>query len=206
MANQLESILDSFEVKRLRSLDASYLDGASRPSTEPEPSLRALGPLVQGPVAGAVGASEYWAFSVSIPAIPDVCWVCVSDYAVIHSVSGQGSAVRMLVVPFSLDIGGAITLPFLYGGPGELSTSTNSSNVPELVGMPTSPRPRGLWIPLDPELTKDGFVCRVIIKAHSTGLAQNQHSVALHGVRYIGYPVNAWGTGWLHDQARLRGS
>lgn len=205
MANQFEGVLGTFEIKRLRSLDAAFLEGANRPLTGPAPIVAAEGPgQIIGPQAGAVGNGETWSFSIEIPALPDIVWVFTSDNIVLASETATGAPTYCFLLPVTDSTYN--TIQMLVAGPGQMYPIAQQGGYLETAMVPITPRPRTFWYPIDPLVTKGGFAMRVIMQADTNGLSQDQHNVHMRGVRYLGYPVNAWGTAWLEDQVRQRGS
>lgn len=211
MADVRENATSGMLTQRLRTLDPSYLRGAIRPSgAMPEPIAIATGPNgMVGPAAGAVGGNEAWSLSVTVGSMPDVCWVLVrADYQV-NKTAGASSPIASYIWPYgSLTDGAAVRPPVLGLGLNldAVEVASGGTYVTQVIPPTTDGSGRSLWIPFDPELTKDGFDIIVHHTAAAGGLAVDSLSLNLDGIIFIGYPSNVWGTSALWAPQADRGS
>lgn len=208
MASIFETAGD-FVVTTLRTADPTFLSGAvatTRPL--PPPQVFARGPKIIGPI-GTVTATQWWVNAVTMPALPDVVWVLLTDEINIAVELGDSFFTSVFLTVFGdVDNSDEYTAPIL--GPGSslvgISTGDATGEAFAVVGVPSTPRPKQLWIPLDPERTKDGWTMLVSSFAGATPPAAGDARIDMTGVTLVGYPSNAWNTGALWAPVSSRGS
>jgi hypothetical protein len=198
----------TYSVTRLRGTDTAFLAGADRPGpTLPDPIAVAIGPRsVIGP-GSAVGALDIWGALTSIPAFPEIVWVNVSGSYILKRKTAVGGgntsyfyAVASLTNPTNTDS------PALGMG-GELDNDPVLDTGTYLNGTNAKvPRAYGLWEPIDPAKTVNGFTSMVTYIAPAAGYAIDDVEINMVGCKYLGFPVNLWGAAALWLPASARGS
>lgn len=209
MANAYDASAGEFDMTRLRTADAAYLQGVDRPSTLPEPIARAQGPFITGPQANAIGASESWICGAAVPAAGDIVWVIVNADVHVRRASGTEAAARIDVFPR-----GVVTNAAYFEGPqlgpgGDIQAlQIASGGTNPVVDVPTSRLPsQGMFLPLDPAYTSLGWdVVVKVLAGAGGGMLQNGARLDMLGFHLVGYPANVWGTGALHSVTAFRGS
>lgn len=208
MASIFETSGD-FIITRLRTEDPTYLSGAiSSAIALPPPLALARGPKILGPI-GTVTATQWWVNAVTLAALPDVVWVLLTDEISIAVEAGDSFFTSVFLTVFGdVDNSDEYSNPIL--GPGStlvgISVGDQTGEAFAVVGVPATPRPRQLWIPLDPENTKDGWTMLVSAFAGATPPAAGDARIDMSGVTLVGYPSNAWNTGALWAPVSSRGS
>lgn len=203
---------DSFEtngtwtIERLRGTDTSYLDGSGRPNAAAQPIAIATGPRIQN--TGAVGASDRWNAGQTVAANAEILWVVVSDgLAPATAATATCGIGRATWWPIGdVTDGDAFRGPVL--GIGSLTQERVASGgtfIWQAAGTPAI-YPRGLWIPLDPDLTKSGFTTVTCVQVTAAAAAAGDVNLDMSGCKMIGFPVNFWGTGQLWAPNGFRGS
>ncbi len=206
MANVFENI-GTFDLTRLRSQDVPYLSGAvSSRGEKPIPVALARGPQVLGP-GSAVGISEWWSVGVAIPATPEVAWVMVNGDYTMKSTALIPIPNRSFLFAFG-DVANVDNFrgPVLGIGTEVATAVADSGGDFTTINVPEKPRPKSLWIPLDPADTSAGWTVVITTLMGATATAADDISIDMSQVLFLGYPVNAWNNGDLWSGAAYRGS
>lgn len=207
MADVLEEV-GSFSVQRLRTTDTSFLQGAVRPELGTPPIAIATGPLVAGPVAGIVGAGEFWVVGVSVPAARDVMWIATDlnfTIAVDTATSSQPASAYIAAIGDIAD-SDAVRGP-IVGSSNLTNFNPGTGGTFDRVAADDDKTYPSIWAPLDPTSTVGGFTMIVSVLANAgTAIAVGEHRIDLTRVRLVGYPVNLWNTGVLWASTNARGS
>lgn len=206
MASVFDSHLDDFVLNWLRTPDSSYLEGADRAGTAPNPVVIAQGPHLVGGPSGAVGASEWSVVGVDIPAHAGIAWVLVMALPVFRWANAVDQPQMLHFIPLGEPTSAlnyaypVLTIPAAASAPVS-NTGFLYSAVPT-----TTFQYQNTWIPLDPEHTEDGFSCVICSQAPAAGWGASDYRLDLFSVKYLGYPINAWNTGALQQNYARRGS
>lgn len=172
----------------------------------PEPVVMARGPRnLVGPSA-ALAAGEWWEFGLQFPATPDYAWVLIQDEILVRY--SAGDQLQALYVFPTGQPGTQNTTRGPVCGPGTgLSYVVTGAAGNTIAFVPSAPRPKSLWIPIDPLYTDETWQTCVALQAPAgTGINQDTLNIVCETLRFVGYPVTAWQTGALWDVPRARGT
>jgi len=196
----------TFTIERLRTENPSYLQGSVRPGgLDPVPIAVCRGPRVTS--SSAPGDSERWVVALTVPAAPEVAWVVISGDYFVGFDSGSEMGNSFLAMFGTIDDGADTRGPIL--GPGDNIGNAVFASAGEFERVDTEgvPRTNAIWVPLDPQATKNGWtpILSVAVGATAPSGADDMRA-DLGQVILLGYPVNAWGTSALWANLAFRGS
>lgn len=183
----------------LRTVNPSYLSGVWTGAGDPPlPIAIATGPdnIV---INNTVTDAAWWGVTVPMPALANVMWVLTSADIRLRWEVSLGPPSRL-----AFFARGVLTDVDDTQGPVKAAGLTSYvAGVPGTFAGVTGPVDDGtsatrIWEPLDPAGTVGGFTPMGIARNDlSASVTAGDWELDMSGVRFIGYPVNYWGTGHL---------
>ncbi len=188
-----------FIVQSLRSERASYLSGAYTAAGPPPLPIAVATGSASVILDNVVTAAAVWGVACQVPARPEIMWVLTNLDCSIKAASGIALPDRLAAFTFAdatnMDlVRGPVKGAGVVGyTPGAVTGDWSAITGP-LAGDLSASR---LWEPLDPDLTKDGFTPMVAARNGASSLVAGDLEADFSQIRFVGYPVNYWGTAHL---------